>query len=92
MLLNIQKCILKNVVLYVSDSQFDSNHSSTLGKDRAANKGKKKWGGILGGKHKHSSRHDDNTEGIRGSIHDSLVKHPLPVTISKEQMVRDDLI
>lgn len=68
------------------DSQFDSNHSSTLGKDRAANKGKKKWGGILGGKHKHSSRHDDNTEGIRGSIHDSLVKHPLPVTISKEQM------
>lgn len=72
---------------------FDSNHSGTLGKDRA-HKGRRKWGGILGGaKHKHGSRHDDDAvDGVRTGggglgLHDTLPKHPLPITISKEAMV-----
>lgn len=68
-------------------SQFDSSHSGTLGKDRG-HKGRKKWSGILSGKHKHANRHDDESaEGMRG-VHESLVKHPLPTSIPKEQMVR----
>lgn len=71
---------------FIDSSQYDGSHSGTLGKDRG-NKGRKKWGGILGGKHKHASRHyEDNVDGMRG-LHDTLPKHPLPTTISKEAMV-----
>lgn len=75
------------IFLFVADSsQYDGSHSGTLGKDRG-HKGRKKWGGILGGKHKHTSRHyEDNVDGMRG-LHDTLPKHPLPTTISKEAMV-----
>jgi len=77
----------------VTDStQFDSNHSGTLGKDRGGGqKGRRKWGGILGGtKHKHGNRHDDDmVDGFRtgAGLHDTLPKHPLPTSISKEAMV-----
>lgn len=71
----------------LDSSQVDSNYSGTLGKERS-NKGRKKWGGILsGGKHKHASRHEEESmDGLRG-LHDTLPKHPLPITIPKEQMV-----
>lgn len=62
-----------------------------MGKDRA-HKGRRKWGGILGGaKHKHSSRHDEDVvDGVRG-LHDTLPKHPLSTTISKEAMVSTNI-
>ncbi|XP_065214108.1 tyrosine-protein phosphatase non-receptor type 14-like isoform X1 [Planococcus citri] len=72
-------------------SHFDSNQSGTLNKDRGAGqKGRRKWGGILGGtKHKHGNRRDDAmVNGVRAGagLHDTLPKHPLPTTISKEAM------
>lgn len=70
----------------LDSSHIEGSHSGTLGKDRG-NKGRKKWVGILGVKHKHSSRHDEDiVDGFRG-LHDTLPKHPLPTTISKEAMV-----
>ena len=67
--------------------ETDSNHSGTLGKERN-NKGRKKWGGILsGGKHKHVSRLEDESADSLRALHDSLPKHPLPISIPKEQMV-----
>jgi hypothetical protein len=74
-------------VAFLDSSQVDGNCSGTLGKERS-NKGRKKWGGILsGGKHKHASRHEEESmDGLR-ALHDSLPKHPLPITIPKEQMV-----